>query len=441
MLSALAAASISFSLFGRGPTQQQQHFQPSNSPQLPAWLAAAAISGACAFGQPALAAEFSPEQELAAQAWQKTDRNFVDRTFADQDWFTVRQKMVKRNYADSEEVYAEVRKMLGSLNDKYTRFLTPSMYTAIYAVATGDVAGIGVELKATDPDLAAQADPLKGNGGPVLISSVVDGAPSDLAGLKPGDALIEADGFNLEKLTPEEAAGKIRGAVGSKLRLVIQRKGEEEPLIKLITRGSVKLEAVTSKVETVGGAKVGFIRIKQFSTTTADDVKAALEGFGGDAKAFVLDLRGNTGGYFPGGVDVARLFLPAERDITFVVDKRQQVTTYNTFTDGAYTQTPLLLLVDGNTASASEVLSSALQDNGRAKLAGTRTFGKAVIQTVEELDDGSAVVVTIAQYQTPKKTNINKKGIEVELPRPDCPLGAEAVGTCVADDVKALVKG
>ena len=107
------------------------------------------------------------------------------------------------------------------------------------------------------------------------------------------------------------------------------------------------------------------------------------------------------------------------------------MTTYNTFTDGAYTQTPLLLLVDGNTASASEVLSSALQDNGRAKLAGTQTFGKAVIQAVEELDDGSAVVVTIAQYQTPKKTNINKKGIEVDLPRPDCPLGAEAVGTCV----------
>ena len=79
--------------------------------------------------------------------------------------------MVKRNYADSEERLADVRKMLGSLNDKYTRFLTPSMYTAIYAVATGDVAGIGVELKATDPDLAAQADPLKGNGGPVLISS------------------------------------------------------------------------------------------------------------------------------------------------------------------------------------------------------------------------------------------------------------------------------
>ena len=318
----------------------------------------ALVGGACLFGgaEGALAKEFSPDQELVAQAWQKTDRNFVDRTFAGQDWFTVRQKMVKKNYESREEAYAEVRKMLGSLNDKYTRFLTPSMYTAIFAVATGDVAGIGVELAPVEASGGSGGAPAN-----VQISSVVEGAPSDTAGLREGDVLIDADGTSLAGLSPEEAASKIRGPVGSKLRLVVQRAGEAEAQVKVITRASVKLEGVTSSMQSAAGSKIGYVRIKQFSTSTVDDVKAALASLSG-AKAYVLDLRGNTGGYFPGGVDVARLFLPAQSDITFVVDKRQQVTTYNVFEDGPYLDAPLLLLVDSNTASASEILSSALQD-------------------------------------------------------------------------------
>ena len=141
-----------------------------------------------------------------------------------------------------------------------------------------------------------------------------------------------------------------------------------------------------------------------------------------------------------GGVDVARLFLKAETPITYVIDKRQQVTTYNTFADGEYTSLPLVLLVDSNTASASEILSSCLQDNQRAALVGPtpKTFGKAVIQTVEQLDDGSAVVVTIAQYQTPKRTNINQVGISVDVQK-SCPkAGADAV-TCVANELKAVM--
>jgi len=342
---------------------------------------------------------------------------------------------VKKKYESRDAVYTEVRKMLGTLNDKYTRFFTPSMYTAIYAVATGDVAGIGVELAPEEGgDVAAGSVP------PVAISTVVEGAPSDTAGLKPGDVLVDADGNNLLGLSPEEAAAKVRGPVGSRLRLVIQRKGETETQVKLITRASVKLEAVTSSMQSLGSTKVGYVRIKQFSTATVTDVQKALEGLSG-AKAFVIDLRGNTGGYFPGGVDVARLFLKAETPITYVIDKKQLVTTYNTYADdGAYAQVPLVLLVDDKTASASEILSASLQDNDRATLVGTtsRTFGKAVIQTVEELDDGSAVVVTIAQYQTPKKTNINQKGIEVDVTR-GCPKDGAAAVACVSNELKKML--
>ena len=131
---------------------------------------------------------------------------------------------------------------------------------------------------------------------------------------------------------------------------------------------------------------------------------------------------------------MARLFLAKEKDITFVVDKRAQTTTYSTFEDGAYMEEPLVLLVDAKTASASEILSSCLQDNGRATLVGEQTFGKAVIQTVEQLNDGSAVVVSIAKYETPKRTDINKKGIAPQVLK-QCPPGEAAVA-CVADELK-----
>jgi carboxyl-terminal processing protease len=371
--------------------------------------------------------EFTPSQLIVSEAWKKADNNFVDRTFAGQDWFPIRQKAVKKSYADKSDAYDEIRRILATLEDKYTRFLTPSMYDAIYSVATGDVAGIGVELAA--PSESTSDKPV------VAISTIVEGAPSDLSGLRAGDVLLDADDNPLLGLSPEEAAAKVRGPVGSKLRLTIRRAGEDAPIVKIIERKSVKLEAVTSSMGSVNGQKVGFVRIKQFSTTTVDDVKKALEGLKG-AKAFVFDLRGNTGGYFPGGVDVARLFLKAETPITYVIDKRQQVTTYTTYEDGPYVDTPLVLLVDDKTASASEILSACLQDNGRAKLVGAtpKTFGKAVIQTVEQLSDGSAVVVTIAKYETPKRTDINKLGISVDAVR-ECPAGAAAV-QCVSPELK-----
>ena len=376
----------------------------------------------------ALAKELSPEQTLVAEAWTKTDKQYVDRTFSGQDWFARRQQMVKRKYESRDEAYDEIRSMLGTLGDKYTRFLTPAMYSAVYSVATGDVAGIGVEL--------APVEGSSGAGALVEVSSVVEGAPSELAGLKVGDVLDEIDGNSLKGLSAEEAAGKVRGPKGSRMRLVVRRAGEDEPLVKLITRDTVKLAGVTSSMQSAGGQKVGFVRIRQFSTTTTADVAAALEELKG-ARALVLDLRGNTGGYFDGGVDVARLFLKGEAPITYVVDKRSQTTKFAAFEDGKYVDTPLVVLVDAKTASASEILSSALQDNERATLVGaTNTFGKAVIQTVEALDDGSAVVVTIAKYETPNRNDINRKGIVPQVSK-ECPAGDAAVA-CVADVIKKI---
>jgi len=377
----------------------------------------------------------SEEQQIVVQAWKLADKNYADRNFAGQDWFETRQKMVKKKYESREEAYAEISRMLATLGDKYTRFLTPSKFKSVYAVATGDVAGIGVELSAVET--ADDGTPLPQP--QVALSAVFEDGPADKAGLLPGDVLQDADGNDLRGLSPEEAAGSVRGSVGTKLRLVYTRKGEAEPTTLILTRGPVKIEAVTSSMGSVGGGKVGLVRIKQFSTSTAEDVKAALGSLSADgAKAFVLDLRGNTGGYFPGGVDVARLFLKKDDKITFTVDRTSAVTTYEAYADGDYLSQPLAVLVDKNTASASEVLSGALHDNKRATLVGSKTFGKAVIQNVEELSDGSAVVVTIARYETPARLNINGKGLEADV-LVDCPLGTlplkKAAAQCVPSSV------
>lgn len=371
-------------------------------------------------------APMTEDQRIVAQAWRLIDRSYVDRSFADQDWFTTRQKAVRKPYDSREAAYDEVRAILATLGDKYTRFLTPAMFDAVYSVATGDVAGIGVELeaRAAGPDGRAL----------VALSTVVEGGPAEAAGLQPGDVLEEVDDAGLRGLSPEEAASKVRGAIGSKLRLTVRRDGVDEPLVKLMTRAQVKLAAVTSSLESAAGAKIGYVKVKQFSTATAADVESALASMGG-ASAYVLDLRGNTGGYFPGGVDVARLFLKRDTPITYVVDKKENVVEYRTYdADGAYSDKPLVLLVDGKTASASEVLTGAMRDNGRAQLVGARTFGKAVIQTVEQLDDNSAVVVTIARYETPvTRANINKRGIEADVVK-ECPPGKAAVA-CVPPDL------
>jgi len=240
--------------------------------------------------------------------------------------------------------------------------------------------------------------------------------------------LVSVDGTTLAiGISAEETSAFVRGPAGSKVGLKVRRAAAAadapaEPVI--IERGKVKIDAVSSKLL----GKVGLIRIRNFSTSTAEDVQKAIKEFEGQATKIVIDLRGNTGGYFTGGVDVARLLLPKDKFITYVRDYKGNELSYQTYEDGLDTATPLFLLVDEKTASASEILSSALQDNGRATLVGKQTFGKAVIQNVAALSDGSAVVVTTAGYETPARTKINGKGITPDVKRDaECVLGTAAL--------------
>jgi carboxyl-terminal processing protease len=169
----------------------------------------------------------------------------------------------------------------------------------------------------------------------------------------------------------------------------------------------------------VGGGvgKVGVIRIKSFSGTTVDTVKGAYDELKKKgAQAFVIDVRGNPGGLLPGGVDTASLFLDENRPAVFVVDKKGIVDSQATFAPGIDLESPLVVLVDGNTASAAEVFTAALKENGRAVIAGEQTFGKGIVQTIRELsNDNGGVAITVARYETPKHNDINKQGIPVDV--------------------------
>lgn len=343
-------------------------------------------------------------QKLVAEAWRVVDQSFVDRTFNKHDWFSIRMKAVKKPYATVGDAYPAIRNMLALLADPYTRFLTPEQFSSLTSSATGELAGVGVEMFPSRVD-----DVLK-------VSSPVDGSPAARAGIRPLDVIQYIDGEPTDSLTPDEAAARIRGKPGTTVMLSVVhdagkpgRKAVEETL--QLTREKLRLQTVT--VTSLGNDTL-LAKIKQFNSSTADDLMDALHLQKG-IKKIVLDLRNNPGGYFPGGVDVARLFMKAETPVVFVVDKNGIQEEMDTFQDGEFVDVPLVVLVNEKTASASEILAGALKDNGRAKLIGVKTFGKGVVQTVSQLSDGSGLAVTVARYETPGHKDINKIGIAPDI--------------------------
>jgi carboxyl-terminal processing protease len=365
---------------------------------------------------------FTPEQRFIAEAWRTVDNSFIDRTFNNQNWFQMRQDAINKKYKNMDEARSEVDKMLSTLGDRYTRYLSPSKYDSMVNAATGNVFGVGVELA------------MNNENNRVIIGDVELSGPAAKEGIKPNDVVVRVDGiaFTDGKATPDDVAGSIRGPAGSRVGVTIERDGKSIDYI--LTREPIKITSVRSYVGDKSGldGKVGVVRIKSFSGTTAETVKSALEDLKKKGvKYYLLDLRGNPGGLLPGGVDTASLFLDANKPVVFVVNKSGVVDSQATLSDGFDLTTPLTILVDHNTASAAEVMTACLQENGRAVVAGEQTFGKGIVQTIRQLEDNNGgVAVTIARYETPKHNNINKKGVTV-----DVTTGVE----CAKDDALACL--
>jgi carboxyl-terminal processing protease len=399
--SVVLAGSLVFSFFLlMNPMPSQSTSLLSSSPKMVAW--------ASSYGS------MSDEQKVVAEAWRLVDNSFLDRTFNHQDWFALRQKYVNRKYQNMDEAHSAISTMVASLGDKYTRYLSPAQYQSLVDSATGTLAGIGIEI-AVDPDQP----------GRIVAADVQEASPALAAGIAPGDVFVQVDGVSFESLnaavppTPDDVAVLLRGPVNSKVGVVMERNGRRFDYI--LQRKPITITAVQSYLATTGsagGGKVGVIRIKNFSGTTASTVTTAVTKLRSQgATAYLMDLRGNPGGLLPGGVDTAGLFLEADAPVVFVVNKAGIVDAQATYTTGIDTTTPMVVLVDANTASAAEVFCAALQENKRATVVGQQTFGKGIVQTIRELSGGrnGGIAITVARYETPLHHNINQQGIPVDV--------------------------
>jgi len=359
----------------------------------------------------AVAADYgslSPEQKAVAEAWRIVDNSFLDRTFNGQDWFEVRQDGVKKRYKSMGEAEAEIERIVSLLGDKYTRYLSPAKYQSIVDSATGTLAGVGVQISEKD--------------GKVFVADVEAISPANKAGILPNDVFLQVDGVDISSsTTPDDVAALLRGPEGSRVGVAVERAGKTLDFI--LTRAKINVTTVKSYISQKAGlGKVGVVRIKNFSGTTASTLRDALKDFEKEGvKAILLDVRANPGGLLPGGIDAASLFLPQNKPLVFVVNKSGVADSRYTLTDGLDLTTPLTVFVDQNTASAAEVMTAALKENHRATVIGQRTFGKGIVQTIRPLtDNNGGLAVTVARYETPTHKDINKQGIDVDIQIQDC---------------------
>ena len=360
-------------------------------------------------------------KELVDEVWQLIDNDYVDGSFNSLNWNDIRTSYLNRSYTDQEEAYTAVREMLKKLDDPYTRFMDPQEFKNMQIDTSGELTGVGITI--------SQDEETK----KIVVVSPLEDTPAFAAGVLSGDVITSIDGQSTEGMDLSDAVNLIRGPVNSKVKISVTR--EEKPLEFELSRAQIEIHPVKYSVETSPEGTVGYIRLSQFSANASDEMRDAIKELEKrDVTGYVLDLRSNPGGLLFSSIDIAEMFID-DGKIVSTVD-RNSVSDQEVAKHQAITDRPLVVLVDGGSASASEILSGALQDNHRASLVGTQTFGKGLVQSVRGLADGSGVAVTIAKYLTPSGRDINKLGIApdyvVELTdeqREDLVKNRDKVGT------------
>ncbi|WP_299405042.1 carboxyl-terminal processing protease CtpA [Acaryochloris sp. IP29b_bin.148] len=362
------------------------------------------------------ATALTEEQLLYNEAWRLVDQAFVDDSFNHQDWRSVRQKALAGQLPDREATYKAIRDMLDSLDDPFTRLLQPKQYQSLKTSTSGELTGVGLQIIQNEKS------------GYLEVLAPIEGSPAASAGLQAADQILKIDDTITTDLSLDEAAERMRGPIGSTVTLKVQRP-EQGVLLFPIKRDRIAINPVFAELRSQSnGQAIGFIRLRQFNANATQEMQAAinrLEAAGADG--YILDLRNNPGGLLQAGVEIAQMWLEPS-PIVYTVD-RQGIRNSFEARAGSLTDAPLVVLVNRGSASASEILAGALQDNGRAKLVGEQTFGKGSIQSLFNLSDGSGLAITIAKYETPSHRNINKVGIKPDKIVALKTLRSDQVGT------------
>ncbi len=339
-------------------------------------------------------------KELIDEVWQIVQRQYVDGTFNQLDWQAVRKEYLSKSYNDQKEAYKSIREMLKKLGDPYTRFMDPDEFKNMQVDTSGELTGIGITI--------SQDEKTK----QLVVIAPIEDTPAFKAGILSKDTILTIDGKSTKGMDTNQAVSLIRGEAGTKVKLVIQRSGQTKQFE--ITRARIEIHPVKFSQKQTPAGNLGYIRLNQFSANAGKEMQNAIKNLETKQVAgYVLDLRGNPGGLLFASVDIARMWLD-KGTIVSTID-RQGEQEREVANGRALTNKPLVVLVDKGSASASEILSGALQDNKRAVLVGTQTFGKGLVQSVRPLGDGSGMAVTIAKYHTPSGKDINKHGIDPDV--------------------------
>lgn len=382
-------------------------------------LTAVAVSGAGLYPPKGVAFFKDSPKELVDDVWQTVDRLYVDGTFNQKDWRAIRKQYLSKNYKSNEEAYKAVRSMLKNLNDPYTRFMDPKEFRDLRVETSGQLIGVGIQLSQDEKTKKL-----------VVIAPIEDTSASK-AGVLSKDIIIKIDGKSTKGMDVNQAVQLIRGKEGTSVKLTIQRDGSQILTFNLL-RKQIEIHPVEAKYRPNELGGIGYIRLKQFSENAPTEMRKAIETLEKQgATGYVLDLRSNPGGLLYGAIDIAKMWLN-EGKIVSTADRKGAGET-NSADGTAITKKPLVVMVDGGSASASEILSGALQDNKRAKLVGMKTFGKGLVQSVRPLSGDAGMAVTIAKYYTPSGKDINHLGIKPDV---EIKLSKEQIQALVKDRTK-----
>lgn len=339
-----------------------------------------------------------------AQA-QETDKDQPD-TFEMLDLFGEVFNRVREDYveeiSDKELIESAIRGMLGSL-DPHSAYMDEETFQAMQTHTRGEFGGLGIEVSMDESGL-------------VRVVSPIDDTPADRAGIEAGDLISHLDGDPVKGLTLNEAVEKMRGPVGADIVLTVLREGVAEPFDVTITRDKIQIQSVRSRMED----DVGYIRITSFSGQTQSGLERAIDKIkqeaGDNLAGYVLDLRNNPGGLLNQGVSVSDTFLERGEIVSTRGRNPEEIQRFQAtpgdLTDGL----PIVVLINGGSASASEIVAGALQDQQRAILLGTPTFGKGSVQTITPLSrNNAAIKLTTQRFYTPSGTSIQQLGIKPDI--------------------------
>lgn len=329
-------------------------------------------------------------QKLFDNTWNEIKNNYYDASLNNQIWYRWKEHYRGKIKTEADAKVA-INTMIASLNDPYSKYLDSKEYQEQNTSIASKIVGIGVNISSIS--------------GKIKIMNVVEGSPAQSANLQPNDIIFAVDGKEISGMPITEVANLVKGKENSIVEITILR--NDEKFTKKITRKEIKIKTVKASVD----KNIGYIQISTFvSQTTPNDFLDALEKTQ-KTDGLILDLRGNTGGLLPNAVFIANLFINDGNIVSIVGrdgykhDIKAQDLDYKI-------NKPLIILIDGASASASEILSGALKDYKKAILLGTKTYGKGMVQKIIPLQNNTGLNLTIAKYLTPNGNDINKKGIE-----------------------------